>query len=77
MHEHHIGVAAARGVERLAGALGDDFHVDPGLLLEDRQQIAEQAGILRRRGRGDHDGLFLSHNRRSKRNGGDGNEQTA
>src|SRR5215212_9038141 len=77
MHEHHIGVAAARGVERLAGTLGDDFHVDAGLLFEDRQQIPEQAGILRRRGRGDHDGLFLSHGRRSERNGYDGKQQTA
>src|SRR5215471_14066335 len=52
MHENHVGVAAARGVERLAGTLGDDFNDDAGLLLEQRQDVAEQAGILRRRGGG-------------------------
>jgi len=39
--EHHVGVAAPRGVERLAGALRDHLDVDIGLGLEQRQQIAE------------------------------------
>ena len=60
MHEHHIGIAAPGGVERLAGALRHHLHVDAGLFLEDRQQIAEQAGILRRGRRSDNDRFFLS-----------------
>src|SRR5262249_24563855 len=57
MHENHVGIAAARGVERLAGTLGDDFNVDAGLGLEQRQDVAEQARVLRRSGGGDYDGL--------------------
>src|SRR5262249_16151905 len=45
MHENHVGIAAARGVERLAGTLGDDFNDDAGLLLEQRQDVAEQTGV--------------------------------
>jgi hypothetical protein len=55
MNEHDVGVAASRGVKRLAGALGDDLHVDASLLLEPRKNVAEQAGVLRRRCRGDDD----------------------
>ena len=43
-HEHHIGVAAPRGVERLTVPCATTF-VDAGLLLEQRQDVAEQAGI--------------------------------
>src|SRR5262249_7851022 len=57
MHENHVGTAAARHVERLAGTQGDDFNVDAGLGLEQRQDVAEQAGVLRRSGGGDHDRL--------------------
>ena len=57
--QHDIGVAAPRGVERLAGALRQHLHADAELLLDDRQQIAEQAGILRRCRRGDDDRLVL------------------
>src|SRR5262249_49325365 len=57
MHENHVGIAAARGVERLAGTLCDDFNIDAGLGLEQRQDVAEQPGVLRRSGGGDHDGL--------------------
>ena len=71
--EHHVGVAAPRGVERLAGALRDHLHVDAGLGLEDRQEIAEQPGILRRGGRGDHDRLVLRRWR--ARNGERANQQ--
>ena len=42
MNEDDIGVAAPCGVERLTGALGQHFHLDAGLLLHDRQQVAEQ-----------------------------------
>ena len=69
MHEHHVGIAAAAGVERLAGALRDDFHLDAGLLLEQRQNVPEQAGILRRGGRR-HDNRFVLG--RSGRAGQDG-----
>ena len=43
MHENHVGIAAAAGVERLAGTLRDDFHLDPGLLLEQRENVPKQA----------------------------------
>ena len=59
VHEHHVGVAAPAGVERLAGALRDHLHVDAGLGLEQRQDVAEQAGVLGRGGRGDDDRLVL------------------
>ena len=41
MHEHHIGIAAARHVERLASALGDDFNDDAGPLLEQGKDMTE------------------------------------
>ena len=63
VHEHDIGIAAARGVEGLAGAERHDAHVDPGLRLEDRQDVAEQAGLLGRGRRGDDDELVLRHGR--------------
>ena len=37
MDEHHVGVAAPPGVERLAGAQRHDLHVDAGTRLEQRQ----------------------------------------
>ena len=37
----------------------DHLHVDAGLGLEHRQDVAEQAGVLRRGGRGDDDRLVL------------------
>jgi hypothetical protein len=59
VHEQHVGVAAPAGVERLAGALRHHLHIDAGLGLEQRQDMAEQAGVLRRGGGGDHDGFVL------------------
>ena len=59
VHEHHVGVAAPAGVERLAGALRHHLHVDAGLGLEQRQDVAEQAGVLGRGGRGDDDRFVL------------------
>ena len=41
MHQYKIGVAARRGRERLPGPLGDDPHVDPRLLGEQRQDFRE------------------------------------
>jgi hypothetical protein len=34
MHEHHVGVAAPRHVERLSGAERNDAHPDAGALLK-------------------------------------------
>src|ERR1700716_3723210 len=55
MHQGDVGVAAARGVERLAGALRDHPHVDAGRLPEDRQDVDEPAGGLGRGGGGHGD----------------------
>ena len=51
MHEYDVRIAASAGIERLAGALRDNLHVDSGLFLEQRQDVAKQTGILGRRGR--------------------------
>src|SRR5690606_7650398 len=40
VHEQHVGVAVSRVLDRLAGAHRNDIHGDPGLLLEDRQEVA-------------------------------------
>ena len=42
MDEHHIGIAAAREVERLARAERNNTNLNSGLLLEDRQQVTKQ-----------------------------------
>jgi hypothetical protein len=49
VHEHHVGIAAARRVQRLAGAQRDDAHLDAAGLLEGGQQVAEQARTARSR----------------------------
>ncbi len=67
VHEHDVGVAAPREVERLPGAERHDAHLDAGLLLEDRQQIAEQARLLGRRRRRDGDERVLRRARRARR----------
>ena len=43
MNEYDVGVAAPAGVERLAGALRHHLHVDAGLGLEQRQDMAKQS----------------------------------
>src|SRR5262249_193496 len=58
VHKHDIGIAAPAGVEGLAGALGDDFHINPGLFLEQRQYVAKKSRILCRCRRG-HDNRFV------------------
>src|SRR6516225_10798394 len=67
MHEYYVGIAAARYVEGLAGALGNDFNVDAGLLLEQGQDKTEQPGILRRSRRGNHDRFPLRRSERDLR----------
>src|SRR5262245_35168324 len=69
MHQNHVGIAAARHVERLAGTQGDDFNVDAGPLLEQRKDEAVQPGILRRSGRGNYDGFILRRSERDLRKG--------
>jgi len=39
MHENNVGIAAAARIERLTGTLSDDFHLDTGLLLEQRENV--------------------------------------
>src|SRR5262249_3531999 len=65
MHEHHVSVAAPCGIKRLASALRQNLHSDSGLLLKDRQQVLEQAGVLRRRSRCHHNRLVLGVGARS------------
>jgi hypothetical protein len=60
VHEHHVGIAAAAGVQRLAGAQRHHLDVDAAGLLELGQQVGEQAGLLGRGGGRHHDGLGLS-----------------
>ena len=64
--EHDVGIAAATDVERLARTDGDDAHVDARVLLERRQQLREQAGLLGRRRRRDDDERLLRERRRGK-----------
>ena len=57
MHEDEIGVAAPRRVERLSGALRQHMHVNPGLPREDREDRAEEPGIVERGRRRQQDGV--------------------
>ena len=79
MDEHDVGIAAPGGVERLSGALRHHLHVDAGLRLEHRQDVAEQAGILRRGGRGDDDRFVLREGvaRRTAKRRSRGDQKTA
>ena len=47
VHEHHVGIAAAREVQRLARAERYDAHLDAALLLEERQDVLEEPGLFR------------------------------
>jgi hypothetical protein len=46
VHEHDVRIAAPRDVQCLARAEGDDAYLYAGLLLEDRQDLPEQSGLL-------------------------------
>ncbi len=48
VHKDHIGIAPPAGVEGLAGPLRHDLYLDPGLRFEQRQDVAEEARVLRR-----------------------------
>jgi hypothetical protein len=65
VNEHHVGVAAPTHVERLAGAQGDDANLDPGLLFEVGQQMAEEPALLSRGSRGHGDVPHLRLGRKS------------
>jgi hypothetical protein len=59
MNEDNVGVSPQSDVECLAGADGDDLHSDSLGFRELRQQVGEQARLLRRRGRRDCNGTLL------------------
>ena len=67
MDKHDVGIATARGVERLSGPERDDLHVDACFGFEDRQDMAKQSGVLRRCGRGNDNGLVLRKRRNTNR----------
>jgi len=68
VHQHRIGIAAPRHLQRGAGPYGDRFDLDAGLPLEHWEQRIEQAGILGA-GRRRQDDLAAP-----LRRGGDGND---
>ena len=51
MDENNVGIAAPASVERLSGALRDDFRPNASFLLEDWKQVLEQTAVLCRCGR--------------------------
>ena len=65
--QHQVGIAARRRGERLAGALGEDPHLDAVGRGEGRQDMLEQPRILHRRRRGQDDRIRPGHRPRSSR----------
>ena len=51
MHEDHIGVAPLADLDGRARSDGNNIDLDAGLFLEERQDMIEQARVLRARGR--------------------------
>jgi hypothetical protein len=64
VHEQDIALAALADLERLAGADGNNIDIDAARLPELRYEVAQQAGLLRRRGRGDGDERIILRARR-------------
>jgi hypothetical protein len=58
VNEHHVGIAAAGGIQRLTRAQRDHLHGDARARLEARQQVLEETRVLGGRGRRHHDGAF-------------------
>ena len=53
--QQRIGIAAHADRERLSGADRDDVHAEAARRAKDRQDVAEQAGVLGRGGRAEND----------------------
>src|SRR5262245_24097995 len=75
--EDDVGVAAPRHVERLTGADRDHSYLDPGLLLEDREQVAEEPRLLGGGRRRDGDVLLLCRQRERGYREGRGEQDSA
>jgi hypothetical protein len=75
--EDHVGIAAPRHVQRLAGAQRHDLDLDPGRDLEGRQQMAEQARLLGGRGRRHRDAGLCRRGQREQRRRGERQETPA
>ena len=54
MHQHDVGLTFSGSIEHLVGAPRDHLDVDTGFVTEHRQEMIEQAELLRRCGRGQH-----------------------
>jgi len=67
VHQDHLDIAAAPGIERLAGAERQHAHLDCGLALEDGEEMAEQPALLRGGGRRERDVPLLRLGGQSKR----------
>jgi hypothetical protein len=46
VYKQHVGIAPAAHVQRLAGALGNHFHIHTSGFFKGGQQVGEQAGLL-------------------------------
>ena len=67
VHEQRVGVAPRPDRQRLPGADRDHPHVDPGVLAEDRDEVAKQARLLGRGRRGKRDEALLRARRAGER----------
>ncbi|MNY23368.1 hypothetical protein D3C86_1570320 [compost metagenome] len=74
VHQQHVHIAHLAHLHGLAGAHGDHLHRDAGFLLELRQQVFQQAGILGAGGGGhlDFAGLRSGKCRYQHKHGGGG-----
>src|SRR5437899_1183977 len=77
VHEHDIGIAASTDVERLTRTKRDYVDLDARPPLIDRQQIAEQTGLLGRSRRCDGDEGLLRLRRKRRKQQQRGHKQTA
>ena len=67
VHEQRVGVAPRPDRQRLPGADRHHPHVDPGVLAEDRDEVAKQARLLGRGRRGERDEALLRARRAGER----------
>ena len=59
VHEHHVGIAAPRHVERLPGAQRHHAHLYAGFFFKHRQQMFKQPRLFGGGGGGDGDEFIL------------------